>query len=371
MSEHARFDLLGSIYDSVGEPGAAQAAMAAISGHLQAAAAYWYVIPKGASAALAGNPFLFHGYLGFTPDGMDEFQNEMWRYDYGLRHASVTDRTTETHELISQAEWERCEFVHWIRAEAGVDRRIARSADLPGGVVAGWAFHLPSGLERSAHERREFDFLAPHVQRLFRLTSQIAETAWLAGSLETLIDDRGQALVLLAADGRILWASRRALELADGLDCRGGRMGFDRMSARNGFEALLARVGAPNSLATGQARGRQSVERPSGARPYGLELSRASSLFRRRLDGRAAFVLTIHDPDQPRDPRPERWRALFGLTAAEAKVAAFTMLGLSDIEIAERLSIGPGTVRSHQRQVLAKTETRSKAEAAHLLTRLS
>jgi DNA-binding CsgD family transcriptional regulator len=47
------------------------------------------------------------------------------------------------------------------------------------------------------------------------------------------------------------------------------------------------------------------------------------------------------------------------------------MRGLSDAMIAEQLGIGVGTVRTHQKQLLAKTETRSKAEAAHLLTRIS
>jgi DNA-binding CsgD family transcriptional regulator len=47
-----------------------------------------------------------------------------------------------------------------------------------------------------------------------------------------------------------------------------------------------------------------------------------------------------------------------------------TMRGLSDATISERLGIGIGTVRSHQKQLLAKTETRSKAEVAHLLTRI-
>jgi DNA-binding CsgD family transcriptional regulator len=44
---------------------------------------------------------------------------------------------------------------------------------------------------------------------------------------------------------------------------------------------------------------------------------------------------------------------------------------MSDEAIARELQIGVGTVRSHQKQLLAKTETHSKAELAHLLTRIS
>ena len=83
------------------------------------------------------------------------------------------------------------------------------------------------------------------------------------------------------------------------------------------------------------------------------------------------MIVTVHDPDSPTDARPEMWREMFSLTRMEASVAALTMRGLSDDTIAAQLGIGVGTVRTHQKQLLAKTETRSKAEAAHLLTRVN
>ena len=81
--------------------------------------------------------------------------------------------------------------------------------------------------------------------------------------------------------------------------------------------------------------------------------------------------MTVRDPDHIVDPRPQVWRDMFGLTPMEARVAMLTMRGLPDAAIATELGIGLGTVRSHEKQLLAKTESKSKAEIAHLLTRLS
>ena len=89
------------------------------------------------------------------------------------------------------------------------------------------------------------------------------------------------------------------------------------------------------------------------------------------MNDRGAFVLTVYDAEATIDPRPELWREMFGLTHMEARVATMTMRGLPDATIAAQLGIGIGTVRTHQKQLLAKTETRSKAEVAHLLTLLS
>jgi DNA-binding CsgD family transcriptional regulator len=62
---------------------------------------------------------------------------------------------------------------------------------------------------------------------------------------------------------------------------------------------------------------------------------------------------------------------MFGLTDAEARVADGLRLGKPDEDIASVLGVKVSTVRTHIKMILAKTETRTKAEAAHLLTLLS
>lgn len=365
--------LIGSIYDAIGEDGAVSHVMANLSAHLGAKVAFWYVVQKGASGEAARSPFLFDGAYGVGADTLHEFREEMWRRDYALRAASVTDRTTETHELISAAELARNDFAQWIRTSAGVDRRIGRSTDLGDGVVAGWAFHMPAGLGRKSRERVEFDMLAPHVRNFFRLTSQFGEVHGRQKDLEQLINGQQRVIFLMAADGSVCWASDAAKRLScqtDGIGCSAGVMNFARAKERQAFGALLRRFLTPQGLSeTGPAQ--MIVERPHDAFPYVLEMSLAPTEFRTRIQNRAALIVTVHDPHHASVGRPEIWRAMFNLTRTEARVAMLTMRGLPDGMIANELGIGVGTVRTHQKHLLAKTETRSKAEAAHLLTRIT
>ncbi|MFL6758506.1 helix-turn-helix transcriptional regulator [Sphingomonas sp.] len=372
MAEDA-FALIGSIYDAVGEDDAVPHVMGNLSARLGATLAFWYVVRRGASGDAVRTPFLFEGGFGVREDTLREFREEMWRHDYALRAASVTDRTTETHELISTAELAKNDYAHWIRSSAGVDRRIGRSTDLGGGVVAGWAFHMPSGLKRRPRERAQFDILAPHVRNLFRLTSQFGEIRAQREGLEHVVNEQQHAVLLLAADGSICWASDAAHRLCsrnDGIAWASGKMTFARSAEKQGFDSLLQRVLKPDP-SSGNGASKMAVSRPSGGFPYVIEVSRTPASFRRGVHGGATFIATLHDSDRSTDGCPEIWREMFGLTPMETRVAMLTMRGLSDQTIAAQLAIGVGTVRSHQKQLLAKTQTRSKAEAAHLLTRIN
>ena len=301
------------------------------------------------------------------------FQKEMWRHDYALKHTEIFDRTTETHELISRQDAVRNDYINWLSRESGVDRRIGRSTKLANGVVAGWAFHMPTGRKRRQTERTSFDMLAPHLRQMFRLSALLGEAKARGDALESVMDARADAIILLDFGGRIQFANSAARQLSaahDGLDCAGERPCFSHGRDRQAFAALYAR--ALQAVASGGAGaiGQMLAVRPSGRRAYVIELAPASQETRQSVHNRCAFIMTIHDPARQGGGRIELWRTLFGLTATEARVALLSMRGMDDATIAARYGIGVGTVRSHQRHILAKTETRSKAELAYLLTRL-
>jgi DNA-binding CsgD family transcriptional regulator len=374
MTSEKNSALIDQIYDSVGHSGGIEETMASVSRHLGAQAAFWYVLPRGADRGSAHNPFLFNGFHGFNADNVKVFNAEMWRHDYALNHASITDRTTETHELISREDAARSDYVNWLKETEGLDRRIARSTEFATGTVAGWAFHISAGIERRPSERANFDALAPHIRQMFRLSSLFGEAHMRVDSLQEVIRDRGQAIVLLDGDGTVRWASEAALRLSgenDGLGCEQGRLTFARSRERQEFELILAHARRPELTNGAGAEAQIFVERPSGKRPYMVHLTLAPAAFRQQLHSRSAFIVTISDLAAIVDGRPELWRALFGLTPKEAHVALSSMRGLDDASIARLEGIGVGTVRTHQRHILSKTGTRTKAELAHLLTSLS
>jgi len=66
-----------------------------------------------------------------------------------------------------------------------------------------------------------------------------------------------------------------------------------------------------------------------------------------------------------------RLRELFGLTAAETKVALGLLTGSGPREIAEEIGVSFNTVRTHLARVLAKTGTRRQGELIRVLMRAS
>ena len=80
-------------------------------------------------------------------------------------------------------------------------------------------------------------------------------------------------------------------------------------------------------------------------------------------------VLILIDLERPTEPGEAVLRQFFGLTGAEAKLAARMAGGSSLEEIASELGITMGTARSQLRSIFAKTHTHRQAELVALLNR--
>jgi DNA-binding CsgD family transcriptional regulator len=64
----------------------------------------------------------------------------------------------------------------------------------------------------------------------------------------------------------------------------------------------------------------------------------------------------------------ELWPKWESLSSREQEVTAFTCLGLTNRQIAVRLSLSPETIKTHVRNILSKFGLNSKAELRHILT---
>jgi len=82
-----------------------------------------------------------------------------------------------------------------------------------------------------------------------------------------------------------------------------------------------------------------------------------------------AIILLIDLDDLPK-PSITALRRAFGLTAAEARLAAQLGVGRSLQQIAHAQKVTIDTTRAHLRTVLAKTRTHRQAELVALVNRL-
>jgi DNA-binding CsgD family transcriptional regulator len=85
------------------------------------------------------------------------------------------------------------------------------------------------------------------------------------------------------------------------------------------------------------------------------------------LVDQAAAVAFITDPAQRIEAARERLGELYGLTAAEERVAAELMQGASVEEIAAELHLSPHTVRTQLKRIYGKTSTNRQGELIRLL----
>ncbi|MEU2033773.1 helix-turn-helix transcriptional regulator [Nocardia amamiensis] len=82
----------------------------------------------------------------------------------------------------------------------------------------------------------------------------------------------------------------------------------------------------------------------------------------------SAALVVIVDPDREAPEGPEALRQLYGLTAAEAHVAAAALRGEGLRPIAEELAVSVNTARTHLQHVFHKTGTHRQAELVRVLT---
>ncbi|RYX94058.1 MAG: hypothetical protein EOO28_15930 [Comamonadaceae bacterium] len=232
-----------------------------------------------------------------------------------------------------------------------------------GGVKTVVGFHRPASRgPYSDDELQRTKALMPHMSRTSRL---MGETAGLKDALHAArqgTDAHADGTFLLARSGRMLWANAAAealLREGTGLRLAGGRLAAGstaRMRMRDLYTRVLA-DGRPVSLRLTTATTGMSafdalyltVLRMTGA-ALATDMAQGWS---GKLDS-AALMVMAHRPAS-RAATPAALEQLFGLTRAEAGLAAQLAQGKTVDDYAADQGLQAPTVRTHLRAIYAKT----------------
>lgn len=215
------------------------------------------------------------------------------------------------------------------------------------------------------------DAVEPAVAALHEAAADAARRPTAGASLALrALDGINAPLAVVDADARVLLVNRAAsgvLAAGDGLGLRGERLTIAEPAAAAALRRVLrAAAAGPASEGGGQI----VVPRPSGRRAYAL-LATPLPGTTELSAGRPAVLLHLVDPESHRRLAGVNLRRLYGLTAAEADLAAGLLHGLRLEDFAEERGVRLTTVRTQLRALFEKTDTNRQPELVRLLTRLT
>lgn len=232
-----------------------------------------------------------------------------------------------------------------------------------------WSLTLHRSPRQGPFEENERAILRQFSLRL----NEVGALAYLAGrlTLSTLarsFDQIGKAVVAIDGAGKIIHANAAAQQLLGAAMRMGGRLSFGDREAAAELDMLLDRL-------RGTREGKTL-----GARPIIVRRENAAPLVIRALpvDGaakspflHARLLLVLNEIGRPAGFDGQILGRAFGLTPAEARLAARLATGESLDSSAEALGITKETARSRVKIIFQKTEAHRQADLVALLTSLA
>lgn len=298
-------------------------------------------------------------------DWADHWQrNDLWvekSLAYGM------SRIVTSRDLIPDAEFEQTNFYgDWIR-HLEIYHMIGAVFPVGDDTVGVVGIHRPDRSRAyQALDRSRLTQFLPHLQRAFRLHQKLASTQRSAAAAFDALEQDHSAIVIVDAHMSILFASylaERMLAQSKEFIVAHGKMAIRQPDASARFALLVKGCVQTASGSVNSSGGAIAIQR--GER---LPLTLSVAPLHPKATGQPAALIFIRDPEGL-TTSAETLRQLFGLTRTEAVVAEALAKGHSLVEIAQGLSIGMGTVRSHLKKILSKTNTRKQAELVALLLR--
>ncbi|RDJ27511.1 helix-turn-helix transcriptional regulator [Bosea caraganae] len=217
--------------------------------------------------------------------------------------------------------------------------------------------------------------LGRHVENALRLGVRLINAEASQQALTDVLARLGVGVFLLDAVGRVIFANPAAEQISgDGLLVAQGRLTARVASCQEALRAAIARASLDDAatlsappqrvLIPGQELGGFLAVHilPVRAVPGG-------GVENLLIDVSAIAVVTSAQPGEPADPALVR--DLFGLTLAEARIAALIGAGLAPRNASLALGISEETARTTLKRVFAKVGVSRQSELTALLTKLS
>lgn len=284
---------------------------------------------------------------------------------YGLSRIVTSD------DLVTADERRKSGFYQEWLPQLDIHHMIGAVFAAEGGAIGVLGVHRPAGVSGfSQADRNATAFLLPHLERAMRLGQRMAQASFAREAALESLDALDTGVVIADRRGGIRHMSTVAeaiIARCPGLLVQTGRLcaGESAMQSR-----LLASLGGAVMLGAGEMASLPAPLRfdRADAPPCTVAFAPLRARWSALAWAEPLALVLLRDPAYP-PYRIDQLRTLFGLTRMEALTAAELLRGRTLEEIGHALSIGLGTVRTHLKQILLKTETNRQAEAVAVLAR--
>jgi DNA-binding CsgD family transcriptional regulator len=363
LDEKSINDLIGAIYDGVGDPALWQHALVRLSDATHSVSALLVardrVNPEQSRYVLAGcDPDLFQLFLA--------------RYAKDCPWTRVADRAPTGNVFAVDAavparELIKTEFyAEILRPQQVLHEGVAILARDASRFVGLSVFRSAKIGHVGSEDLRLLSLVAPHFKRAAQMAWRLATHAAVDAAKSVALDHLDAGVVLLDARGRVLFANRAAeaiFALRDGLTVvrEGLRAAWTADTAR--LQILIAET------LRGSAGGTMRVMRPSLAEPFLLLVAPARGNWYWSIDPTPAVVVFITALDQAVVPDLRLLGPAFDLTTTEAKVAVSIAAGGGVPATARTLRISSNTVHTHLLRIFRKLGVNDQPGLVRVLMR--
>ena len=283
---------------------------------------------------------------------LDEYYGGLIDYDFRLKKVACS-RASEIfsdRDGVEHHYTEADEFVGWQLDRVKTRHYLAATVVLGEGLKVGVSVHrTPQAGAFSAEDRRQIEAMFGQFGQAVRLGVQhnrLLQEAWWEGvqsqsrDAAILLDERGKVL-------RVSPASERAM---GALGIKSGRLCAKDPSAHAALQAAVARAIEPSGALAGSV----TLKHAEGLGCLQLIVSPLSRERRFLAPFEAAAIVHLIDPAAAKPVEQAAIGALFGLTPAEARLAAALAGGDTLSQAAARYAVSIGTVRTQLKSIFGK-----------------
>ena len=312
-------------------------------------------------------------YINLDPAFIQEYLDQMAPLDPTVRYLVSHPGQPVVHDglFITEREKDRHIYYDWHHRHSETRFRLVSQMTPVPGIQAGVALHRTRKTGRfECGDIEQFAILHRHIERALALGFRLGSMDSMQHGYKDMLDRNVAGIVLLNPQQHVVYANQAATRLCgqgDGLSLSGVGLTPTRRQDRDRLRVLIAQALSMRAGSDLPHDGVLPVQRPSGKRPYLLLIAPIGTRDPALAALRPAVSIVITDPDARRRVSRQRLCAAFGLTDAEARLAAELAAGDDLQAAAERLGIQYATARARLAEIFRKTDTHRQSELIHLI----